>query len=98
MFRAFRNICRSDIDDGTTNSFGRRDDDVVILGDLECIERFASGSLVENAHIDGVRNGVVYEFAEDETVTAFIEELHGISGDWDAFSYVGIVFHDLQTM
>lgn len=95
MFCALRDICRSNVDDGTADGFSRRYDNIIVLCDLERIKWFASCRLVENTHIDGVRDGVVYEFTEDEAVTAFIEELHGVGGNWDAFSYVWVVFQDL---
>ena len=76
MFPPFSNIGRADIYNGTTDCFGRRDDNVVIFCDLEGIKRLASSGYVQYTGVDGVWYGVIDEFTEDQTISTFIENLH----------------------
>lgn len=68
VFPPLGNILRADVDDGTSDTFGRGDDDVVILGDLEGVEFAFRGGLVEDSVIDSVRDRVVDEFTQNQTV------------------------------
>jgi len=95
MFTALGKIGRPDVDDRASNSFRRRDDDVVILGYLECIERPLSGRLIKNTNVDRVRDRVVDKFTENETVLAFIEELHRFCRDRVPIANIWVVFKDL---
>jgi hypothetical protein len=74
MLSTFRDVRGPDVDDGTSDTLGRGDDDVVVFGDLESIERFhltsrlVDGWLVQDSLVDGVWYRIVDKFAEDETV------------------------------
>lgn len=81
VLTALSDISRADVHNGAPNSLCGGDNDVVVFGDLERVERFARGGLVEDTVIDRFWYGVVDEFTEDQTVSAFVEELHGICGD-----------------
>lgn len=68
MFPSLGNILRADVDDGTSDTFGRGDDDVVVLGDLEGVQFAFRGGLVEDSVVDRVRDRVVDEFTQNQTV------------------------------
>lgn len=72
VFGPVRNVRRANVDDRAPDSLGRGDDNVVVLGDLERVERLGlalgHGRLVENSLVDRVRNRVVDELAQDQTV------------------------------
>jgi hypothetical protein len=68
MFPSLRDILRSDVDDGTSDSFGRSDDDIVVLRDLECVQGAFGGGLVEDSVIDRIGYRVVDQFTKDQTV------------------------------
>jgi hypothetical protein len=68
VFPSLGNILRADVDDGTSDTFGRGDDDVVVLGDLEGVEFAFRGRLVEDSVVDGIRYRVVDEFTQNQTV------------------------------
>lgn len=89
------NIGRANIDDGASDTLGRCDHDVVVLRHLESIQRFARAWLVQYTRIDGVGDGIVDQFAEDETILTFIEELHGCCRDWEKDPDVGVIFNHL---
>lgn len=90
MLPAFLKVLGSNIYDGTTNSLGGGDNDVVVLGHLESVKWLSGGRLVEDTHIDSVRNGVVNQFAKDETITALVEELHGACWYREAITDVAV--------
>ena len=68
VFPSLGDVLRADVDDGTSDTFGRGDDDVVILGDLEGVEFAFRGGLVEHSVVDGIRDRVVDEFTQNQTV------------------------------
>lgn len=72
MLSPFRQVTRTNVDDGAADTFGRSDDDVVVFRHLESVERFGlplcSRRLIQDTLIYGLGNGVVYELAKDETV------------------------------
>lgn len=80
MLATFSNIRRANVNDRASDTTSRSDDDVVVLGNLEGIERLVGG-LIENTSIDGIGNGIVYELAKDETVTTLVEDLHRFGRD-----------------
>ena len=61
MFSTLLDVGRTDIDDGTSDTFGRGNDDVVVFSHLECVERFL-GRLVEDSLIDCLWDGIVNKF------------------------------------
>jgi hypothetical protein len=68
VFPSLGNILRADVDDGTSDTFGRGDDDVVVLGDLEGVEFAFRGRLVEDSVVDRIRDRVVDEFTQNQTI------------------------------
>lgn len=96
MFPSLSDIARSNVHDGTTDTFSRCDDDIVVFGDLECVEGFTSSRFVEDTGIDCVGDGIVDEFTENETVFAVVEELHCFSWDGEAVANIWIVLDDLH--
>lgn len=95
MFTTLRDISRTDVDDGATYTLCRGDDDVVVLGNLEGVQWFTSGGFVENTRVDGVWNGVVDEFTEDQPVLDLVEDLHGICRNGVSACEVGVIFDNL---
>jgi hypothetical protein len=95
MFPSLSDIARSDVHDGTSDTFRRRDDDIVVFCNLECVEGFTRGGFVEDTGVDGVGDGVIDEFAEDETVFTVVEELHCLCWDGEAVVDVWIVLDNL---
>ena len=57
MFSALRKVRRADVHHGATNTLRGRNDDVVVLRNLERIQRFVGVRLVQDTSIDGVRYG-----------------------------------------
>jgi hypothetical protein len=70
VFPSLGDVLRADVDDGTSDTFGRGDDDVIVLGDLEGVEFAFRGRLVEDSVVDGIRDRVVDEFTQNQTVYA----------------------------
>lgn len=77
MLAPLCDIRRADVNHGAANSLGTGDYDVVVLGDLEGVQGFTRGGLVEHTDVNCVRDGVVDEFTENEAILALIKELHG---------------------
>jgi hypothetical protein len=96
MLAAFRDITRSDVDHGASNTLGGRNNDVVVFSNLEGIQRFSWLWFVENSRINGVSYGVVNEFAKDQSILAFVKKLHSISWDRITTSNIWIIFDHLQ--
>jgi hypothetical protein len=63
---------RTDVDDGASDTLGRSDDNVVVFGHLERIERFRlaglDGGFVEYTLIDRLGDRVVDQFTQNQTV------------------------------
>jgi hypothetical protein len=68
VFPSLRDILRTDVNDGTSDTLRRGDDDVVVLGDLEGVEFTLRGGFVENSVVDRVRYRVVDQFTENQSV------------------------------
>ena len=95
MLAALRNVCSADVHDRAADTLRRGDDDVVVLRNLESIERFAGGGLVEDTGIDGVGDGVVDEFTKDQAVLDLVEDLHCICRDGVSSCEVRVVLEYL---
>ena len=121
VFPSFRDVLRTDVDDGASDTLGRRDDDVVVFGDLKGVEFALRGGLVENPIVNGVGHRIVDQFTQDQTVcssarlsagpstdayrawsdwrtSAFVEQLHGVGGDWQQVPNIGVSRQYLQTI
>ena len=96
MLAALRDISRSNVDHGASDTLGRCNNDVVVFSDLESVQRFSWLWFVENSRVDCVSNGVIDEFTKDQSIFAFIKKLHGISWDRIATSNIWIIFDHLQ--
>lgn len=68
MFATPCNVIGSYVDDTTSNGLSRRDNDVVILRDLEGVERLSRLGKIENTGVDGVGYRIVDKFTEDQAV------------------------------
>lgn len=72
VLRTVSDVLRSDVDDRASDTLGRGDNDVVVLRDLEGVERLrlplGDRRLVKDTLVDRVRDRVVDELAENETV------------------------------
>jgi hypothetical protein len=95
MFPTFCEIRCANVDDRATDTFRRGDDDVVVLGYLEGVQRLLGRGFVEDTRINGVGYGVVDQLAQNQAVLAFVEDLHGIGRDWEAARNIGVVLNDL---
>lgn len=95
MLAALSEIRGSNVDHGTANALCRGNDNIVVLGDLEGIQRFPRLRFIQDTGINGVGHRVVDKFREDQTVFAFVEELHSVGGDRIDVADIGIVFDDL---
>ena len=92
MFPSLRNIRRPDVHYGAADTLRRRDNDIVVFSDLKCVQRFMHMWLVEDTRIDGIGNGVVDEFTEDETVPAFVEYLHSFCRYGKSRANIWVIF------
>lgn len=54
MFSPFGDITRTNVYDGTTNTFRRGDNDIVVFSDLESVERFTRRWFVKDTEINRV--------------------------------------------
>lgn len=116
MFSPFFQITRTDVDYGTSDTFCRSDDDIVIFCHLECVEGFwfpFGEWFVEDTFIDGFRDGVVDQLAQDETIytglgragswktapftATFVEQLHSICRDRQNMIQIRIASQNLST-
>ena len=61
MFSTLFNVGRTDIDDGTSDTFGRGNDNVVVFGHLECVQSLF-GRFVEDSFVDRFGDRVVDQF------------------------------------
>lgn len=78
MFSALRDISRSDVNHRASDTLRRSNNDIVVFSNLESVESFSWLWFIENTHINSVRNGIVDEFTKDQSILAFVKELHGI--------------------
>ena len=95
MLATFCDVRCTDVHDGAANTLCRGNDNVVVLRDLESVQRLLGGRLVENTSIDRVWDRVVDQFAQNQTVLAFVEYLHCVGGDCEAASDIRVVLDDL---
>jgi putative heme degradation protein len=98
MFPSFCDVTRSNVDNRTPDTFSGRYNDVVVFGDLERVQGFTCGRMrfVENTDIDGIRDGIVNQFAKNETILAVIKQLHGLSRNRETIADVWVVLNDLN--
>lgn len=92
MFSAFLDILGTDVDHGAPNGLCRRDKNVVVFSHLEGIDLFAGPGLVQNTNVNRLWDRIVDEFTKNQTITAFIKELHGGCGDRQSATNVRIAF------
>eukprot|EP01139_Manchomonas_bermudensis_P010434 Amastigsp_a340456_90.p3 type:complete len:278 gc:universal Amastigsp_a340456_90:1150-1983(+) len=88
---ALRQIVLSEVDDVAPDRLGRVDDEVLVLDNLERVER----ADVDGLRMDGVRHGVVDELAEKNTVVASGEQRHRHDVHGQAVGEVGVVAESL---
>lgn len=79
MFPALDDIAAADIDNRASNTLCGVDNDVVVLGHMKVVQGLnLLSNLVHNPLVDCIRNAIVDELGEHETVTALVEHLEGI--------------------
>lgn len=95
VFSDLNDITRTDIHDRASYTLGRLDNDIVVFCHVEGIEVFdlASGD-VEHTLIDGVRNTIVDELRQYQTVLALIEHLESIGREGQTSPNVGVAGED----
>ena len=92
MLSALLDVLRTDVNHRAPDGLGGRDNDVVVLSHLEGINLFAWSGLVQNSHIDRIRDRIIDEFTKDQPVATLVEQLHGVRGDWNPVADVRIAF------
>jgi hypothetical protein len=65
VLTTFHKILGTNVNNRASDSLGRVDHDIVVLGHLEAVDLLAS---IKNTLINGVRNGVVDEFTQNQTI------------------------------
>lgn len=95
VLSSFNDIGGADVDDGAADSFGGRDDNVVVLGHLESIEGLARRGFVQDTRVNRLGYGVVDQFAKDETIASFVKQLHGVRWNGEASADVRIFCKNL---
>lgn len=88
MLSPLSNITRTDVYNGATDTLRRGDDDIVVFSDLESVERFTGRWFIENTKINRVWNGIIDEFTQNKTISAFIEQLHSFRRNGKAVANV----------
>ena len=79
MFSNLDYISTSNVNNRTTNTLRRLDDNVVVLGHMECVEGLdLLASTIQDSLVDGVRDAVVDQFGENQSILAFIKHLKGV--------------------
>jgi hypothetical protein len=95
MFPNLDNITASYINDGTTDTFRRVDNDIVVLGHLESIQLlgFLPGS-VQNTLVNSIRHAVINELREYQAILTFIKHLKSIRWEGEKMSDIRIAGED----
>ncbi len=96
MLPALGDICGTDVYDRASNSLRGGDDNVVVLGHLERVQRLLRGGLVQDTDINGLGHGVVDQLAKDETVSTLVEELHGVGRNRETVANIRVAFEHLR--
>lgn len=65
VLTTFNKILGTNVNNRASDSLGRVDNDIVVLGHLEIVDLLSS---IENTLIDGVRHSVVDEFTQNQTI------------------------------
>lgn len=95
MLADLDDVTAADVYDRAADTLGRLDDDVVVLGHLECVEGLGLlAGHVENSLVDGVGDAVVDELRQDQAVFAVVEHLEGIGREGQATANIGIAGQD----
>ena len=87
-YSAVHEILRADVDDVAADGLGRVDGDGLVLVDLEVVE---VGALVEHTLVDGLRDGIVDELADEETIVHRGEERVVLGVDGQAAADVPVL-------
>jgi len=74
---SFHEILRTDVDDIAPDGFGRHDAKVLVLNNSEVVQVL----LVEHTFVDGLRDSIIDQFAQEDTIMASWEKGHVISFD-----------------
>ncbi len=95
MLTHFDNITRANIDDGTANTLARLNHDVVVLAHLKRVKVLGLLSRhIQDTLINGVRNTVIDELGEDQSILTIVKHFEGIGGERQAAANVCIACQD----
>lgn len=95
MFTDFDDVTSANVDNGTADTFGRFNDNVVILSHLEGIQFLGlSPSNVEDSLVNGVGDAVVDEFGQYQTVLALVKHFEGVGREWQAATNIDIAIQN----
>ena len=98
MLSALCEIGGTDIDNGASNTLRTSNDNVIVLCDLESIQRLLRGWFIKNTEIDSVWDRIIDEFAENEAVLAVIVQLHSIRWNWISVCKIWVMLEHLVYM
>lgn len=95
MLAHLDDVSTANVDDGTPNAFRRLNNNVVVLGEVEVVQRLdLLAGLVQDTLVDCVRHAVVDQFRQHETVLALVEHLEGIGGERQAVANIWVAGED----
>ena len=95
MLADFDDVAASNVDDGTANALGRVDDDVVILGHVEGIQRLELfAGLVQDALIDGIGDAVIDQLGQHQAILTLVKHLKGVGGEGQRIADVRVAGKD----
>jgi hypothetical protein len=95
MLSHFDDVSAANVDDRAADTLGRLDDDVVVLGEVEVVQRLdLLARLVQHTLVDGVGHAVVDELGEHEPVLALVEHLERVRGERQTVANVGVARED----
>ena len=84
-------ISTTNVDNGTPNTLRRLNNDVVVLGEVEVVQRLdLLARLVQNTLIDCVWYAVVDQLGQHKTVLALVEHLESVGGEGQAVADVWV--------
>src|SRR5690348_4695394 len=91
MLPDLNDISSTNVNNGTTNTLGRFNNNVVVLAHVESIEFLdLPARYVEYTLIDCVRDAVVDELGKDQTILTLVEHFESVGGKRKTTIDIGI--------
>ena len=90
MLLAIDNVFSVNVNNNTTNTLGGVDDNVGVFNHGKVVQRLALLGLVQHTRVNGVRNGVVNELGQNQTIAALIKNLKGVGGEGESVTNVRV--------